>query len=92
MRALAADKGRMVFSEAFMWSVYSQLMSAIAFLHEGIDDQHRRGRDVWRPIVHRDVKFENVLAKNLGSKDDWSDIEIKLGNSFHIRIAREGIH
>jgi NIMA (never in mitosis gene a)-related kinase len=92
VRALAADKGRMVFSKAFMWSVYSQLMNAIAFLHEGIDDQHRRGRDEWRPIVHRDVKFENVLVKNLGFKDDWSDIEVKLGNSLHIRIAHEGIH
>ncbi|CAN9114870.1 unnamed protein product [Alternaria alternata] len=56
------------------------LMNAIAFLHEGIDDQHRRGRDEWRPIVYRDVKFENVLVKNLGSKDDWSDIEVKLGD------------
>jgi NIMA (never in mitosis gene a)-related kinase len=55
-------------------------MSALAFLHEGTDNQHRRGRDEWRPIVDRGVKFENVLVKSVGSKDDWSGIEVELGN------------
>lgn len=84
VRSLATNKDRTVFSEEFMWSVYSQLMGALAFLHEGTDDQHQRGRDKWRPIVHRDVKFENVLVKNLGSKDDWSGIEVKLGKTSHL--------
>ena len=58
-------------SEAFMWSVYSQLISALALLHRGIDAQYPQGRDGWRPIVHQDIKFENVLVKSLGSKPDW---------------------
>lgn len=74
------DEGRSNFSEAFMWSVYSQLMSALAFFHEGIDAQNPQGRDDWKPIVHQDSKVENVLVKSLGSKPDWSDIDIKLGD------------
>lgn len=30
------EKGRATFSEACMWSIFSQLSSAMAFLHEGI--------------------------------------------------------
>jgi serine/threonine protein kinase len=80
LRSEAIDNENMVFSEAFMWSMYSQLMGALAYLHEGIDDQYRMGRDRWKPIVHRDIKFENVLVKNLGSKPDWSGIEVKLAD------------
>ncbi|EFQ94066.1 hypothetical protein CFE70_002633 [Pyrenophora teres f. teres 0-1] len=68
------------FSEAFMWPVYYQLMSALAFLHEGIDAQNPRGRDGWRPIVHQDIKVENVFVKRLGSKYDFSEIELKIGD------------
>ena len=76
----ALDEGMSNFSEAFMWSVYSQLMSALAFLHKGIDAQNPQGCNDWRPIVHQDIKVENVLVKSLGSKPDWSDIDIKLGD------------
>jgi NIMA (never in mitosis gene a)-related kinase len=68
------------FSEAFMWAVYSQLVQALAFLHEGVDFQNPMGRDYWKPIAHRDIKVENVMVKSLGSKADWSDIELKLGD------------
>ncbi|KAF1835607.1 kinase-like protein [Decorospora gaudefroyi] len=66
------------FSEALLWSVYGQVMAALAFLHQGIDAQHAMGRDEWRPIVHRDVKLENVLVKRVGSGDNEADIEVKL--------------
>ncbi|KAF1840157.1 kinase-like protein [Cucurbitaria berberidis CBS 394.84] len=69
-----------IFSEGFMWSVYSQLAAALAFLHEGIDTQNPLGRDNWRPVVHRDIKTENVLVRSVGGKDDWSDIDVKLGD------------
>ena len=76
----AVENNHSIFSEAFMWSVYDQLISALALLHRGIDAQYPRGRDGWRPIVHQDIKFENVLVKSLGSKPDWSRIELKLGD------------
>ncbi|CAO2652122.1 Nn.00g004050.m01.CDS01 [Neocucurbitaria sp. VM-36] len=77
-RMMKCDNG--IFAESFMWSVYNQLASAFAFLHEGIDSQNPLGRDNWRPVVHGDMKMENVLVKSLGSKDDWSTIDLKLGD------------
>ncbi|KAA8624987.1 SPS1 Serine threonine protein kinase [Pyrenophora tritici-repentis] len=68
------------FSEAFMWPVYRQLMSALAFLHQGIDAQNPQGRDGWRPIVHQDIKVENVFVKRLGTIPDWSEIKLKIGD------------
>ncbi|USP77685.1 uncharacterized protein yc1106_04959 [Curvularia clavata] len=79
-RTMSIEKNRYDYSEPFMWSVYTQLVKAIAFLHKGVDAEHPRGRDNWKPIVHRDIKFENIFVKTLGSKDDWSDIVIKLGD------------
>ena len=80
VRVLSVETHVFVFSEAFMWSVYRQLAGALAFLHDGIDEQHPTGRDKWRTVAHRDIKFENILVKSLGAKDDWSDIDLKLGD------------
>jgi serine/threonine protein kinase len=84
VRGLKIEKGGMgddVWSEAWMWSVYSQLVSALAFLHEGIDAPVTEATAAsWKPVVHRDIKLENVFVKSLGLKPDWSDIQIKLGD------------
>jgi serine/threonine protein kinase len=37
VRSMATKLGKHLFSEEFMWSLYSQLVGALAFLHEGID-------------------------------------------------------
>jgi NIMA (never in mitosis gene a)-related kinase len=74
------DKDSMAFSEAFMWSIYSQLMGALAFLHEGIDNQHPMGHGEWKPVVHRDIKLENVLVKRLSYKNECPGIEVRLGD------------
>ncbi|KAF2795868.1 kinase-like protein [Melanomma pulvis-pyrius CBS 109.77] len=66
------------FSEAFMWSVYHQLSSALAFLHDGIGAP--ASIDLWKTIVHRDIKAENVLIKTFGAKKDKSSIIIKLAD------------
>lgn len=74
----AKPRSNAVLSEAFMWSLFSQLANALAFLHEG------RGctgnAHAWRPLLHRDIKLENILVTSLGSKGDFSTIKIKLGD------------
>ncbi|KAF2107699.1 kinase-like domain-containing protein [Lophiotrema nucula] len=67
-----------IFSEGFIWSVYFQLASALAFLHEGVGAKD--GNDFWQPVVHCDIKMENVLIKDFGTKSDMSGIKIKLSD------------
>ncbi|KAJ4299574.1 hypothetical protein N0V90_004820 [Kalmusia sp. IMI 367209] len=69
-----------IFSEAVMWSIYNQLSAALAFLHEGIGCPGPTDADIWQPVVHRDIKLENIFIMTLGHKFDYSDIEIKLGD------------
>lgn len=59
-----------IFTEKFMWSLYSQLAAALAFLHEGIGAPPGTNTDWWKPIVHRDIKLENILIKSLGAAPD----------------------
>jgi serine/threonine protein kinase len=68
------------FSEAFMWALFSQLASAIAFLHEGVGCANRMETDFWRPVVHRDIKIENILISTLGTKEDCSSLLIKVAD------------
>jgi serine/threonine protein kinase len=70
-------KNKAVFNEAFMWSIYHQLCAALAFLHEGIGGPHA---EVWKPIVHRDIKAQNILISTLGNKTDHSSLTIKLAD------------
>jgi serine/threonine protein kinase len=76
----AYSRNMAIFSEAFMWSVFNQLSSALAFLHEGIGAFSSHDVDPWRAIVHRDLKFENILVQTTGLKYDWSDIVLKLAD------------
>ncbi|KZM23474.1 ATP binding [Ascochyta rabiei] len=77
-RAASINNG--AFSEAFMWSIFSQLANAAAFLHEGIGCKNAGDANLWRPIIHRDIKLKNILVRSLGSNDDFSEITIKLSD------------
>ncbi|EMD63732.1 hypothetical protein COCSADRAFT_358262 [Bipolaris sorokiniana ND90Pr] len=80
LRSLSIDQNKPTFSEPFMWSAYTQLTSALTFLHHGISPQHPLGRHPWTPIVHRDLKFENILVKSLDPAPDWSSLDLKLAD------------
>ncbi|EUC36402.1 hypothetical protein COCCADRAFT_88369 [Bipolaris zeicola 26-R-13] len=80
LRSISIDQNKPTFSEPFMWSTYTQLLSALAFLHHGISPTYPSDRHPWIPIVHRDLKFENVLVKSLGSAPDWSTVDLKLAD------------
>ena len=36
--------------------------------------------NTWRPVIHRDIKVENIFVMSLGGKKDLSDIVVKLGD------------
>jgi serine/threonine protein kinase len=47
-------------TEFMLWDITLALLSALAFLHNGIID--RRTVEGWRPIIHRDIKPQNILS------------------------------
>jgi NIMA (never in mitosis gene a)-related kinase len=90
LRELSYKQGKNgIFSEKFMWSLYSQLSAALAFLHEGIDAPPGTNTDYWQPIVHRDIKVENIFIKTLGNQPDWSSLVIKLGDFGHATVYND---
>ncbi|KAF2251442.1 kinase-like protein [Trematosphaeria pertusa] len=56
-----------VASEGLMWSILSQLASAVAFLHEGVGVADPKAADFWRPVVHRDIKRRSRLHRERAS-------------------------
>ncbi|KAI4102649.1 MAG: hypothetical protein L6R37_004305 [Teloschistes peruensis] len=61
--------------EAFIWHIFVQLASATAYLHTGCD---RSSPDqppprLWQPIVHRDIKPDNVFLHHTPGQTGYTD-------------------
>lgn len=80
MEGVLSQRGKLAHCEAFMWAIFSQLLEALAFLHEGIGRPDPKSPGRWRPVVHRDIKKENILVTHLPSYCEPSSIKIKLGD------------
>ncbi len=68
--------GKHYVSEDFIWCVFVQLASALAFLHYGISRKHPNSTPAgWTRVVHRDVKPGNVfLRRPITSKRPTPDV------------------
>ncbi|KAF2631665.1 kinase-like protein [Macroventuria anomochaeta] len=75
-----ASNDQAVFSEAFMWTVFSQVAKALAFIHEGVGCRNPRDAEKWRSLIHCDIRLENILIKSLGTNSTYSSIVIKLAD------------
>ncbi|KAL8877342.1 MAG: hypothetical protein Q9192_008690, partial [Flavoplaca navasiana] len=51
--------------EGFLWHALISLTSALAFLHTGVNrsDPDRPPPPNWQPIIHRDIKPDNIFLK-----------------------------
>ncbi|KAL8721358.1 MAG: hypothetical protein Q9225_001937, partial [Loekoesia sp. 1 TL-2023] len=58
-------KNRLI-PEGFIWHVHTQLSAATAYLHKGLLDRTHPEYPPppnWQPIVHRDIKPDNIFLK-----------------------------
>lgn len=72
LKSSYVDEGRS-FPEGLVWSIITQMDSALAFLHEGHGTPHYRSD--WIPIIHRDIKPENVLLQKVPGSE-WPHVRI----------------
>ena len=77
-------------SEKFVWCVFFQLADVLAYLHEGFDyqDPYSTALD-WRPVVHCDIKPENVFLRE--NRHDNPYPNIVLGD-FGLATLHPGKH
>ncbi|KAF2003971.1 kinase-like protein, partial [Amniculicola lignicola CBS 123094] len=77
-RKKSIDKG--VYSEHFIWSIFTQLCSAVAFIHEGIGSPTPSRSTPWKPVIHRDITPRNILIARLDLDKPWAEVRIKLAD------------
>ncbi|KAL9580063.1 MAG: hypothetical protein Q9212_004720, partial [Teloschistes hypoglaucus] len=61
--------------EAFIWHIFVQLASAAAYLHTGVDrsSPEQPPPRLWQPIVHRDIKPDNVFLHHNRGQTGYTD-------------------
>lgn len=71
--------------EAFVWHILHSLASALQYLHFGIEKKDRRdlprrkSQAEWPPILHRDIKPDNILLRTAPEalslhRDTWQPL------------------
>ncbi|KAI4195071.1 MAG: hypothetical protein LQ350_007402 [Teloschistes chrysophthalmus] len=61
--------------EAFIWHIFVQLASAAAYMHTGVDrsSPEQPPPRLWQPIVHRDIKPDNVFLHHTRGQTGYTD-------------------
>ncbi|KAK6329925.1 hypothetical protein TWF718_003352 [Orbilia javanica] len=49
--------------EAFVWQLALDMGKALLFLNRGITNRQENGVPGWRPIIHNDIKMNNIFMK-----------------------------
>ncbi|KAK6514521.1 hypothetical protein TWF281_004719 [Arthrobotrys megalospora] len=59
-----SKRPRTFIPEAFVWQLTIDMGKALLFLNRGIENRKREGRQGWKPIVHNDIKMNNIFMKS----------------------------
>ncbi|KAK6360868.1 hypothetical protein TWF730_006984 [Orbilia blumenaviensis] len=59
-----SQRPRTFIPEAFVWQMTIDIAKALLFLNRGIDSRKKEGRPGWVPIVHNDIKMNNIFMKS----------------------------
>ncbi|KAL8662714.1 MAG: hypothetical protein Q9202_004499 [Teloschistes flavicans] len=61
--------------ESFIWHIFVQLASAVAYIHTGVDRScpDRPPPRLWQPVVHRDIKPDNVFLTLTPGQTGYTD-------------------
>ncbi|KAK6498476.1 hypothetical protein TWF481_011067 [Arthrobotrys musiformis] len=57
------QRPRTFMPEAFVWQLTIDMGKALLFLNRGIDNRKREGIPGWKPMVHNDIKMNNIFMK-----------------------------
>ncbi|KAF3283181.1 hypothetical protein TWF970_001160 [Orbilia oligospora] len=58
--------------EGFLWQMTIDVSRALLFLNRGITKRNMQGRPGWTPMVHNDIKMNNIFVKP--RPDGWNNI------------------
>ncbi|KAK6497125.1 hypothetical protein TWF506_004600 [Arthrobotrys conoides] len=58
--------------EAFLWQMTIDVSRALLFLNRGITKRNMEGRPRWTPMVHNDIKMNNIFVKP--RPDGWNNV------------------
>ena len=70
MTLRASEQNGYVFPEPALWSIFDDLVDACLLLQYGGTKEEDAKQD-WKPIVHRDMKLDNVLLDIPSARDDF---------------------
>lgn len=80
--------------ESFLWHVFRQLIRALAYMHTGLRNDREIVNDNvpdkrnWNPILHRDIKLENIFIKSLDIAGEYP--LIRLGD-FGLSVSKKDL-
>lgn len=75
-------KNHIGISENFVWHVFKDLFKALCYMHYGLEDEKEileegnPGKYGWIPVLHRDIKLDNIFLKSPDIGGDYPIVKL----------------